>query len=293
MLKSQCMIKTTAMELAIQAQQYTTKAVIPKEYKDFAMVFSKEKSKWYPPKRAWDHAIGFKKDTPDAIDCKIYPQTQEEDKALQKFLTEEVEKGYIWPSKSPYASPFFYIKKKDGKLRPVQDYWKINAITIRSQYPLPLIADLIRDLSNTHIYTKLDIRWGYNNVCIKEEDEGKAAFKTQYGPFKPMVMYFGLTNSPATFQTMMNYIFWDAIMKHKLLGTTICMYMDDIGIAMWTDMDGHIATVCDVLQVAKDHDLYFKPEKCTFHAPSMDYLGVILEKGVTHMDLVKIASIDN
>jgi len=206
-LKLQCMVRTTATELAIQAQQYTTKTDVPKEYKDFKKVFSKEESKHYPPKRAWDHTIEFKKDTPDAIDCKIYPQTQEEDKALQKFLTKEVEKGYIRPSKSPYASPFFYIKKKDGKLRPVQDYQKINAITICNQYPLPLISDLIHNLSNAHIYTKLDVQWGYNNVCIKEGDKGKAAFKTWYGLFKPTVMYFGLTNSLATFQTMMNYIF--------------------------------------------------------------------------------------
>ncbi len=81
-------------------------------------------------------------DAPDAINCKVYPQTQEEDKALQKFLTEEVEKGYIRPSKSPYASPFFYIKKNDRKLRLVQDYQKINAIMICNQYPLPLISDL-------------------------------------------------------------------------------------------------------------------------------------------------------
>ena len=210
-LESQCMVQTTATELAIQAQQYTTKTEVPEEYKDFKKVFSKEELKHYPPKRAWDHAIEFKKDAPDTINCKIYPLMQDEDKALQKFLTEEVEKGYIWPSKSPYASPFFYIKKKDRKLRLVQDYQKINTITIHNQYPLPLIADLIHDLSNAHIYTKLDIRWGYNNICIKEGDEGKAAFKTWYGLFEPTVMYFGLTNSPAMFQTMMNLLTWTAL----------------------------------------------------------------------------------
>ncbi|SRR6266702_2295289 len=94
-LESKCTIRTTATELAIQAQQYTTKMEVPKEYSDFTKVFSKEDPKRYPLKRAWDHAIEFKQDAPDAIDCKIYPQTQEEDKALQKFLTEEVEKGYI------------------------------------------------------------------------------------------------------------------------------------------------------------------------------------------------------
>ncbi len=146
-----------------------------------------------------------------------------EDEAVQKFLENELEKGYIRESKSPYASSFFFVKKKDGKLQPVQDYHKINALTIRNQYPLPLITDLIRDLSNAHIYTKLDVHWGYNNVRIREGDEHKAAFKTRYGLFEPTVMYFGLTNLPATFQTMMNFIYRDTILKHEPLGTTICV----------------------------------------------------------------------
>ncbi len=174
-------------------------------------------------------------------------------------------------------------------MRPVQDYRKINTITIRNQYPLPLIADLIRDLSNAHIYTKLDVRWGYNNVRIREGDEKKAAFKTRYRLFEPTVMYFGLTNSPATFQTMMNYIYRDVILKHEPLGTTIRVYMDDIGIATRTNLDDHRRAVHDVLKVVQLHDLYFKPEKCLFHSSSMDYLGVILEKGVTRMDPAKIA----
>ncbi len=163
---------------------------------------------------------------------------------------------------------------------------------VQNQYPLPLISDLIRDLSNAHIYTKLDVRWGYNNIRIQEGDEPKAAFKTKYGLFEPTVMYFGLTNSPATFQTMMNYIYQDVILKHEALGTTIHVYMDDIGIVTRTNLTNHIAAVSDVLQVALEHNLYFKPKKCLFHAPSMDYLGIILEKGVTRMDPVKIAGID-
>ena len=217
---------------------------------------------------------------------------QIEDQAVQEFIKNKLEKGYIHISKSPYTSSFFFIKKKDSKLQPVQDYWKINALTVCNQYPLPLITDLIHDLSNAHIYTKLDVRWGYNNVCIREGDEPKAVFKTRYGLFKPTVMYFGLTNSPAMFQTMMNYIYCDVILKHKPLGMTIHIYMDDIGIATCMTMDDHIATVMDILTVAHEHDLYFKPEKCTFHAPSMDYLGVILEKGVTCMDPAKIAGMD-
>ncbi len=272
------------MELAIKAQQYVNKVEVPKDYREFAKVFSEEELKRYPPKRAWDHAIEFKKGAPDTIDCKVYPMNRIKDEAVQQFIKNELKKGYICKSKSPYALSFFFICKKDGKLRPVQDYRKVNAITMRNQYPLLLITDLIHDLSNAHIYTKLDVRWGYNNVRIKEGDEKKVAFKTRYGLFEPTVMYFGLTNLPATFQTMMNYIYRDIILKHEPCGMTIQVYMDDIGIATHTTLEDHKLAVHDVLKVAQLHDLYFKPKKCIFHAPSMDYLGVILEKGVTQMD---------
>ncbi len=276
-----CLQATTSTELAIKAQQYTKKVEVPAAYQQFAKIFSEEESKRYPPKRAWDHMIEFKKDAPEAIDCKVYPMNQIEDEAIQKFLKDELKKGYICESKSPYASSFFFVRKKDSKMQPVQDYRKINTITICNQYPLLLIADLIHDLSNAHIYTKLDVQWGYNNVRIHEGDKPKAAFKTRYGLFEPMVMYFGLTNSLATFQTMMNFIYRDVILKHKLLGTTIHVYMDDISIATQTNLDNHKRAVYNVLKVAQLHNLYFKPEKCLFHSPTMDYLGVILEKGVT------------
>ena len=283
---------TTATDLAIATQQYTTKTMVPQKYHAYEKVFSKEESKRYPPRRVWDHAIELKEGSLDVIDCKVYPLNQAEDVAVQEFVKSELDKGYIQVSKSPYASPFFFIQKKDGKLRPIQDYHKINALTMHNQYPLPLISDLICDLSNAHIYTKLDVRWEYNNVRIREGDEHKVVFKTKYGLFEPTVMYFGLTNSPVTFQTMMNYIYHDVILKHETRGTTICVYMDDIGIATRTTLTDHIAAVRDVLQVAQSHNLYFKLKKCLFHAPSMDYLGVILEKGVTCMDPVKIAGID-
>src|SRR6266702_4814161 len=121
---------TTSTELAIKAQQYVKKVEVPKEYQQFAKIFSEQESKRFPPKRAWDHAIEFKKDAPEAIDCKVYPMNRIEDEAVQKFLKDKLEKGYIRESKSPYASSFFFIRKKDGKMRPVQDYRKINAITI-------------------------------------------------------------------------------------------------------------------------------------------------------------------
>ena len=141
---------------------------VPKEYQRHSRVFSKEESHRFPPSQPWDHAIELKEGAPEAINCKIIPTMMEEDEALKKFIKEQTEKGYIQKSKSPYASAFFFIKKKDGKLHPIQDYWKLNQYTIRNKYPLLLIPELITQVKDTNIFSKFDIRWGYNNIRIKE-----------------------------------------------------------------------------------------------------------------------------
>ena len=164
----------------------------------------------------------------------------------------------------------------------------MNKYTIKDNSPLPNIKQTVANLVHAFVFTKFDIRWGYNNVHIKKGDEWKAAFKTPYGVFEPTVMFFGLTNSPATFQTMMNHIFRLLIDKHTPLGTTIHVYMDNIIIGTSSTMKAHISAVHDVLDLLEEHDLYLKPAKCKFHTDSIDYLGVILEKGVTHMDPIKI-----
>jgi len=98
------------------------------------------------------------------------------------------------------ASPVFFIKKKDGSLRLVQDYRNLNDITMKNWYPIPLISELVNQLHSAKYFTKRDVRWGYNNVHIKEGDEWKAAFWTNHGLFEPLVIFFELTNSPTTFQ---------------------------------------------------------------------------------------------
>jgi len=108
-------------------------------------------------------------------------------------------KGYIKPSKSLQTSPVFFVGKKNGKKRMVQDYQYFNKGTIKDNYPLPLISDLINTMGMKRVFTKMDLRWGYNNVLVKEGDEWKAAFTMHLGVFEPTVMFFGLTNSPATF----------------------------------------------------------------------------------------------
>ena len=204
------------------------------------------------------------------IPGKVYQLTQDEQKALLDFVTEQQVKGYICPSKSPYAAPFFFIKKKDSKLQPVQDYQQLNKWTIKNQYPLPLISELIAQVQNAKIFTKVDVRWGYNNIHIKEGDEYKAAFIMNQGLFEPTVMFFGLTNSPMTFQTMMNAIFAPEIAKGWLI-----IYMDDILIATRDDPKFHKECIHHILEKLCLHDLYLKPEKCVFKQWWMEFLGVV------------------
>src|SRR5579863_4320633 len=201
----------------------TTKIPIP--YRRYTRVFSETASHEFPPARLWDHAIELKPGAPSALPAKLIRLSQPELEELRKFIKEHLRRKTIRPSKNPYTAFFFFIKKKDRKLRPVQDYRPVNKWTIQNCYPLPLIPQLVDRLCRCSLYTKFDIRWGYNNVQTKDGDQWKAAFLTNKGLFEPMVMFFGLTNSPATFQTMINTIFALEIAEQWLM-----VYMDDMAI---------------------------------------------------------------
>src|ERR1700744_1793447 len=220
---------STATQMAVAALPTEEKPwdqIVPKHYHEYAKVFSEEEAQWYPAHQPWDISIEFIKDAPTALDCKIYPLSYGEQEKLDEYIKKNLQKGYIRPSKSPYSSPFFFVGKKDGKLRPVVDYQKLNDITIPDRYPLPLIQELVDKVKDAEIFTKLDVREGYNNIRFKEGEEHKAAFKTNQGLFKPMVMPFGLKNAPAVFQRMMNTQFADITATGKVV-----IYMDDILIA--------------------------------------------------------------
>jgi hypothetical protein len=183
--------------------------------------------------------------------------------------------------KSPMASPVFFIKKKDGSLRLVQDYRALNAITIKNKYPLPLISELIEKLRGAKYFTKLDVRWGFNNVRMKEGDEWKAAFRTNRGLFEPLVMFFGLINSPATFQTMMNDIFRDLVAEG-----VVVVYLDDILIFTET-MEQHREVTRRVLRLLEENQLFLKPDKCEFEQTKVEYLGAVISHNSVKMDPVK------
>ena len=180
--------------------------IVPNQYHEYLHVFSKEASERLPEHGPYDHAIELVSDA-RMFHSKVYPLSPSEQTELDKFLNENLAKGYIQESKSPMSSPFFFVKKKDGSLRPVQDYRRLNDITIKNQYPLLLVSELMDRLKKAKYFTKLNIRWGYNNVRIKTGDEWKAAFVTNRGLFEPNMMYFGLANSPSTFSALMNDIF--------------------------------------------------------------------------------------
>jgi hypothetical protein len=251
---------------------------------EFSDVFSAQQYDQLPEHRPWDHAInlteGFK-----ASDCKIYPLSPSEQQSLQDFLGENLSNGRIHPSKSPMASPFFFIKKKDGTLRPIQDYRCLNTGTIKNKYPLPLIQELLDKTKNSKFFTKLDVRWGYYNIRIKEGDEWKAAFRTNRGLFEPTVMFFGLTNAPATFQTFMNEIFRDLIDDGHVV-----VYLDDVLIFANTQ-EHHNALVRQVLDIFRQHRLFLKKEKCQFSMPYLEYLGHIIGQGQLKMDGQKVAAV--
>ena len=258
---------------------------IPEHICGFNDVFSKDSFDELPESKPWDHAIKLVPEANTSKGCKVYPLSVTEKKELNAFLKENLNSSRICPSKSLMASPVFFVKKKCGGLRLVQDYRLLNAMTVKNKYPLLLILELIAKLQGVKYFTKLDVRWGFNNVRIKEGDEWKAAFRTNRGLFKLLVMYFGLMNSPATFQTMLDDIFEELISKGNVV-----VYLDDILIFTET-LEEHRAIKQRVLELMRKHKLYLKPEKCEFEKTTIEYLSVVISENCISMDPVKIAGV--
>jgi len=148
-----------------------------------------------PPHCPWDHKIELVDRAQPWDNTHLIPLSDDKTQALDEFLEENIWMGWIHESKSPWASPFFFVKKKDGRLRPVQDYHCLSALTKKNWTPLPLIFKTIDHLKGAKYFTKMDVWWGFNNVQIADSDQEKAMFLIKRGLFEPTVMFFGLTNS--------------------------------------------------------------------------------------------------
>ena len=209
-------------------------------------------------------------------------------------MAEHLSRGTIRPGIGSYAANIFFVRKKDGKLRPVQDYQPVNKWTKKNRNVSPLIPQVVNRLAGCTLFTKFNICWGYNNIRIKEGNEWKAAFLTPEGLFEPTVMFFGLTNSPATFQMMMNHIFHVQVAEGWL-----SVYMDDIAIHT-KPKEGeteeqhqkcHETLTHLVLDILEQNDLYLKPEKCKFLKREIAYLGVIIGANKIKMDPSKLRGV--
>ncbi|KAI2668609.1 Transposon Tf2-6 polyprotein [Labeo rohita] len=259
------------------------KSLIPDEYQDLLEAFSTVKATHLPPHRAGDCAIDL---VPGAVPSRgrIFPLSQPESEAMNKYIQEELAKGFIRPSTSPASAGFFFVKKKDGGLRPCIDYRALNAITVKYRYPLPLVPSALEQLRTAKIYTKLDLRSAYNLIRIREGDEWKTAFSTTSGHYEYRVMPFGLANSPSYFQAFINEVFRD------MLNRWVIVYIDDI--LIYSDSyPEHVQHVRAVLQRLIQHRLYAKQEKCEFHQQSISFLGYIISPEGVAMDETKVSAV--
>ncbi|KAK3520990.1 hypothetical protein QTP86_002387, partial [Hemibagrus guttatus] len=194
---------------------------IPACYAPFSDVFCPKRASKLPPHRPWDCAIDLLPGEP-VPRGRIYPLSIPEEKAMEEYIKEALEQGYIRPSTSPAASSFFFVAKKDGGLRPCIDYRALNRITVKFRYPLPLVPAALEHLRGATLFTKLDLRSAYNLIRIREGDEWKTAFITPTGHYEYLVMPYGLANAPSVFQDFIHEVF------REFLHRFVLVYIDDI-----------------------------------------------------------------
>jgi hypothetical protein len=215
----------------------------------------------------------------------VYRLTPPKKITLKDYIKDSLKRGTLCHSEAPDICSFFFINKKDGKLCPVQDYRPLNTIIRKNVALISLIPKLIDKLLEAQFFTKLDIRWGYNNIRIWEGDEWKTAFKTPMGLFESLVMNFGLYNAPATFQTFMDTQFSNLIATRHIV-----VYLDDI--LIFSNVIHKLEQLThQVLQRLLDLDLFLQLEKCSFNKTSVEYLGLIISEGELCMALVKLMAV--
>ncbi|GKE23163.1 putative reverse transcriptase domain-containing protein [Tanacetum coccineum] len=215
-----------------------------------------------------------------------YRLTSSEMRELSVQLQELLEKGFIRPSLSPWGAPVLFVKKKDGSFQMCIDYRELNKLTIKNRYPLPRIDDLFDQVEGSRVYSKIDLRSGYHQLCIKDEDIPITAFRTQYGHFEFQVMPFGLTNAPAVFMDLMNRV------CKPYLDKFVIVFIDDI-LVYSKDEEEHGKHLKIILELLKKERLYAKFSKCDFWLDSVQFLGHVIDHNGVHVDPAKIEAIKN
>lgn len=247
---------------------------------DFSDVFAKPYG--LPPKRSHDHKIPISSESrPINVRPYKYPHYQKNE--IEKMVTGLLQSGVIRPSTSPYSSPILLVKKHDGSWRLCVDYCALNDVIVKDKFPIPVIDELLDELNGAHVFSKLDLRSGYHQIRMADEDIEKAAFHTHQGHYEFLVMLFGLTNAPSTFQSLMNEIFKGLLRKYVLA------FFDDILIYSKSWLE-HLQHISIVQQILRDHQLFVKKEKCQFAQEQVNYLGHVISNQGVSIDPEKISA---
>jgi hypothetical protein len=250
---------------------------------EFNDVFPPKLPPGLPPRREVDHKIELVPDAKPVI-RPTYAMSAKELEELSRQLNELTAAGFIRPSKSPYASPVLFVKKKDGTTRMCVDYRALNQMTIKNRYPLPRIDELFDRLQGAKYFTKLDLVSGYHQMRIEDGDVEKTAFRCRYGHWEYLVMPFGLTNAPASFMHLMNQIL------RPFLDRTVIVFLDDILIYSRT-FEEHQRHVREVLETLRKHKLYAKESKCEIYQRRVEFLGHRIDEDGLHMMTEKLDAI--
>ena len=238
-----------------------------------------------PPHRPVEFVIELEPGTEPV--CKHpYKLGPNELKELKKLLDEQERLGLIRPSSSPWGCGVLFVQKKDGTDRLCVDYRPLNKKTIKNKYPLPNINELFEQLKGAKVFSKLDLRMGYHQIRIHEQDIPKTAFRTSFGSYEYTVMSFGLVNAPPTFSRMMNFIF------NPYTNEFVLVYLDDILVFSKNKKD-HAKYLCLVLDKLREYQFYAKFSKCEFWLDEVLYLGhIISAKGIA-INLAKVSAVVN
>lgn len=235
-----------------------------------------------PPRRQYDHGIHLEPGT-TPINTKPYRYSPAQKDEIEKQVHEMLQSGVITHSMSPYAAPVLLVKKKDSSWRFCVDFRRLNSATVKNKFPLPVVDELLDELAGAQYFSKIDLRAGYHQIRMREENEEKTAFKTHHGHYHFRVMPFGLCNAPATFQCLMNSVFGRYVRKF------IIIFLDDI-LVFSADLQEHEQHLRLTLDLLREHQLFAKATKCSFAQTSIEYLGHVISKDGVATDTSKTSA---
>ena len=260
--------------------------VVPECYHEFLDVFSKEKSDKVSPHSKYDHKIKLVNGGKDHGQAALRGMSKPQLEFVKNFLEENLKKGFIEASKAPCSSPILLAKKPGGRIRFCVDYKRLNELTKKDAYPIPLIAKTLAQLKGAKVFTKIDIRQAFHKLRMSASSEDLTTMATRFGAFKWKVLPFRLTGGPASWQRFINNVLWEYLNKF------CTAYLDNILIYS-SNLREHKEHVRLVLAKLREFGIQADVDKCEFHVTETKYLGLIISTEGIKMDPAKVEAIQN